>query len=248
MEFTLALEYRRRGGREIKIAENEFITLLQRGAARGWKQAAKTDSGSPGGQLFSWENSTPRTNGLSRSWYHLLVHIRAILCRDARLPCHLLHRQTHHPLEPTPAATTTKDDFCLLKINKKGEPHGKGKRDYSFLHDAFKQTATGIACVKQTATGIECVVCGPGPGPGGFSFAWDDLDPPDGTQRQLNKGNLALHVENNQMHHEHAKATADKASRKAGGGGRFLSYSQRASAPPPSPPPPHPPSLLMVVV
>ena len=75
---------------------------------------------------------------------------------------------------PPPAATTTKDAFCLLKINKKGTSTGKGKRDYSFLHDAFKQTASGI----------ECVVCGPGPG--GFSFAWDDLDPPDGTQRQLN--------------------------------------------------------------
>ena len=78
----------------------------------------------------------------------------------------------------------------MLKINKKGEPPGKGKRDYSFLHDAFKQTATGI----------ECVVCGPGPG--SFSFTWDDLDPPDGTLRQLNKGNLALHVEKNQKHRE----------------------------------------------
>ena len=131
--------------------------------------------------------------------------------------------------DPPPAATTTKDAFCVLKINKKGEPPGKGKRDYSFLHDAFKQTATGI----------ECVVCGPGPG--GFSFTWDDIDP-DGTQRQLNKGNLALHVEKNQKHRERVKAAANKVSRKVGGGGRFLSYFQRASAPPPSPPPPHPPS------
>jgi hypothetical protein len=125
--------------------------------------------------------------------------------------------------DPPPAATTTKDAFCLLKINKKGMSTGKGKRDYSFLHDAFKQTASGI----------ECVVCGPGPG--GFSFAWDDLDPPDGTQRQLNKGNLALHVEKNQKHHERAKASADKASWKAGGGG-FLSYFKTATSPP------HPPS------
>ena len=127
--------------------------------------------------------------------------------------------------DPPPAA---KDAFCVLKINKKGEPPGKGKRDYSFLHDAFKQTATGI----------ECVVCGPGPG--GFSFTWDDIDP-DGTQRQLNKGNLALHVEKNQKHRERVKAAANKVSRKVGGGGCFLSYFQRASAPP-SPPPPHPPS------
>ena len=124
---------------------------------------------------------------------------------------------------PPPAATTTKDAFCLLKINKKGTSTGKGKRDYSFLHDAFKQTASGI----------ECVVCGPGPG--GFSFAWDDLDPPDGTLRQLNKGNLALHVEKNQKHRERAKASADKAPWKAGGGG-FLSYFKTATSPP------HPPS------
>ena len=131
--------------------------------------------------------------------------------------------------DPPPAATNTKDAFCLLNINKKGEPPGKGKRDYSFLHDAFKQTATGI----------ECVVCGPGPG--GFSFTWDDMDP-DGTQRHLNKGNLALHVEKNKKHRERIYAAANKASRKVGGGGRFLSYFQRASAPPPSPPPPNPPS------
>ena len=67
------------------------------------------------------------------------------------------------------------------------------------------------------------MVCGPGPG--GFSFTWDDIDP-DGTQRQLNKGNLALHVEKNQKHRERVKAAADKASRKAGGGGRLLSYFQ----------------------
>ena len=63
----------------------------------------------------------------------------------------------------------------MLKINKKREPPGKGKRDYSFLHDAFKQTATGI----------ECVVCGPGPG--GFSFTWDDID---GTGETHNAWNL----------------------------------------------------------
>ena len=44
------------------------------------------------------------------------------------------------------------------EYDKRGESPGKGKRDYSFLHDAFKQTGTGI----------ECVVCGPGPG--GFSL------------------------------------------------------------------------------
>ena len=115
----------------------------------------------------------------------------------------------------------------MLKINKKGEPPGKGERDYSFLYDAFKQMATGI----------ECVVCGPGPG--GFSFTWDDIDP-DGTQRQLKKGNLALHVEKNQKHRERVKVAANKASRKAREGGRFISYFQRASAPPPSPPPLHP--------
>ena len=156
------------------------------------------------------------------------------MCRNARPLCHVLHHQTDHPLEPTPppAATTTKDAFCLLKINKEGESPGKGKRDYSFLHDVFKQTATGL----------ECMVCGPGPD--GFSFTWDELDPPDGTQRQLNKGNLALHVDKNQKHRERVNAAAAKASWKAGGCGRFKSYFQRPSAPSPSPPPPHPPSAV----
>jgi hypothetical protein len=54
------------------------------------------------------------------------------------------------------------------EYDKRGESPGKGKRDYSFLHDAFKQTGTGR--------------------PRRLLITWDDLDPPKGTLRQLNKG------------------------------------------------------------
>lgn len=90
-----------------------------------------------------------------------------------------------------------------------------------------------------------------GSGPDGFFHSWEAIDPPPGKQRQLNKGNLARHVKENQKHLERVAAAAAKAARAGGVGGGILTYLKpRLPTPPPPPPsgPPRLPRTMRVVV
>ena len=113
------------------------------------------------------------------------------------------------PPPPPDPPEPTKDPFKVLNIEEKG-PNG-AVNNYSYMRDEFRaDPETGD---------LICKTCKPE-----FRVLWATMNPEEGKQRQINKGNLKTHINSNKVHSD-CKAAA--ASREKGALFKYLKVASK---------------------